>query len=1011
MNGTVNSIWPGDVRNSLWNYDRTIAGPSGNQLLPLSDYPLNGEFLLYFLIGLVVVWLYAWNRFNRRSYDPSPFDYRVLRELQPAQMRDTLMMQRAFILYAMVLSLIYASFTFFGGIIFKLLKPIASVGPGIDTATLQSPQWPLMLAFGLAGLTQLIGPLDHLEKTLRGHIHRSLGIPIRIKEYTRQLIATQIQELKLEAAGKDADDKQKVYRTGQIEEQVKALSDSHVSCIQPWAREEIAQTYGVEDILAKLILLWRMIDCLYSPTWPRESVRDEMRPLLARQLYEGRTAALYLSELLSSPPVNDAKAKNPPPGQGTPHRTRQEQQLITAIESMERHLYEVAAILAVYAQRDRSYDKVHGESLKNAITSVFKEENHGPSLRQLVCCAAVLFVIYCVGITMLNHGMMTDMPVNAWSTAISALYETVRTLCVFVFPVLFAIYMTAPDPEQGTRVFSATGQVVTASLWAGAASLVLMIMAAMIYSWLVARTTADFNTLLMGRPGISGGGRPVLVWFLTFVPISALIAAMVALARHPASNRRHVLAMGVVGVLAALLAVLHFVVIENQLSRCFGGQDTSSEQVDVCWMVVADILAMKFTDMTAALVAVLFLAQSRQSGRTSIRMTDQPGAPVPRLAGTALAFCLMTGPATPLLAQADTANADSKGPRPIVLGFRDDAAPFSFLNTRGGNTRHQGYIADLCHEIFAGSPDYIVTTRSVTVQDRFKHFRPERDAQGDFIDVLCDPVTIRYDDPERWTNSIFSPIIFATGVTYLRRHGDSANQNVELGYVTGTTAKAVADDICQDAQTRGTHVCQVPQFTAPALDPVAPFVESYRKPPSGIDKNDDTAFSWNKAITTFWQKLTAPQKRDGKLKIVHRSFDSHAKAAEWFCKELGDVQRFYLGDREVIMAHAAQQETRFPACKDPKPGPLFTYEPYALLVTKSDPDLVQFVQRRIFHIFSDTSKARSLFAASFPDRQMTTSLAHLFLLNGVDEERTMEHPDPAVTLSLSPAGPDQSSDR
>lgn len=84
--------WPSGVPSSLWNYNRSVAGSSSEKILPLSNYSISGEFILYFLIGLVVVWLYAWNRFNRRTYDPAPFDYRVLRELQPSQMRDSLLM-------------------------------------------------------------------------------------------------------------------------------------------------------------------------------------------------------------------------------------------------------------------------------------------------------------------------------------------------------------------------------------------------------------------------------------------------------------------------------------------------------------------------------------------------------------------------------------------------------------------------------------------------------------------------------------------------------------------------------------------------------------------------------------------------------------------------------------------------------------------------------------------------------------------------------------------------------
>lgn len=204
-------------------------------------------------------------------------------------------------LYALVLSLIYASFTFFSGLILRITDNFPVVGPvDVDPQTLQSPQWPLMLAFGLAGLTQLIGPLDHLEKTLRSHIHRSLGIPIRIKEYTRLLISRQLVGIREEAIGHLTTAAGATPATGPVEASIDVISNGRITHPRRWARDEIAQTFGVEDVLARLVLLWRMIDSLYSPDWPQESVRDEMRPLLSRELPEARAIARHLSDLLES---------------------------------------------------------------------------------------------------------------------------------------------------------------------------------------------------------------------------------------------------------------------------------------------------------------------------------------------------------------------------------------------------------------------------------------------------------------------------------------------------------------------------------------------------------------------------------------------------------------------------------------------------------------------------------------------------------------------------------------
>lgn len=348
MSRNLSSMWPDGVSNDLWNYDRAFPGVDANKIFPMSSYQISQETVVSFLIGLVVVWLYSWNRFNRRTYEPASFDYRVLRESQPSQMRDTMLVQRGFILYAVALSLIYACLTFFGGIILKIAEAVPEVGPlGVDPQMMQDNCWPLVVAFALVGLTQLIGPLDHLEKMLRGHIHRSLGIPISIKEYTRQLIATQLKNLSADAVelrDKISPKPQTTQDTGPIEVAIKTLSQNHVGQLHPWARDEIAQTYGVEDVLGRLVLLWRMIDSLYSPNWPRESARDELRVLLSRQMQEGRAAALYLSDLMSTKQADEKTSDGAAIDADAqmPMRTRQEQQLIAAIESMDRHVYEMA---------------------------------------------------------------------------------------------------------------------------------------------------------------------------------------------------------------------------------------------------------------------------------------------------------------------------------------------------------------------------------------------------------------------------------------------------------------------------------------------------------------------------------------------------------------------------------------------------------------------------------------------------------------------------------------------
>ncbi|MFC6463316.1 hypothetical protein ACFP76_22965 [Paracoccus aerius] len=941
-------------------------------------------------------------------------------------MRDTMLMHRAFMLYALIISLLYASFTFFGGLILKITNSMPSVGPvDIDQALLKSPQWPLMLAFGLTGLTQLIGPLDQLERSLRGHVHRSLGIPTRIREYTRQLIVQQLDEIHHEARELEGQDQ----ATGTIASAINKLSSNHVTRLQQWAYDEIAQTYGVEDVLAKLILLWRMIDNLRNPRWPRENVRDEMRLLVSQQLQKATAAAIYLSELLGSlPNIEPAREDD------QPHRTHQEQQLITAVESMERHLFEIGAIHAVYAQRDRDYRRVGDIKIRKSLEAVFLSEGYGPPVGQLICCALVLFVGYFASISMLNQKLITEMPVNFWTKGISATYETVRTLCIFVFPVLVAIYVSSSEPgeqglmqslaedetiEQGkAATWPGSGSIMAASMWAGLTSLALMILVAMLFTWLVARNSEQFTELLLGRFNATGG-TPNLAYFMAFVPLSTVVAASVVTARRLHKDPEHIAAMVLVAVVAALGMLIASVVIETKTSRCF-------EDRPEC---VAD----HFTDMVAAFIAVMFLSQKVTSGR------------VPSTAVIVVVMCLSINLGTPVHAQD---SPDPEGPKQlkkaqhdqdpnigsknspnggltpsgklntttnqvgspsettipsdfsIVVGFRTDAAPFSYLDNTGGIPRFQGYLADLCYEIFAGSR-YKVTSVPVSVSTRFERLRPDESskesddrttaqvlaiAPEDMVDVLCDPVTVRYDNISRWKNGIFSPIVFATGVTYLERTGSGATitSDVQIGYVRDTTASAVAKDICENMIANDRAAKCVKETVVREKNWVRCGAENKRN--SSEEKKSSGLFQ------RFWSRLNS-RSNNNDVYYFPCAFDNHNFLIEWFCSARSNNRLFYLGDREIILRKWQDYRALNPSCTAEVNAPLFTYEPYALLITKANPDLVQFVQRRVYQIFSDTSKARAMFAATFPEYQMSSSLAYLYLLNGVDEERALNSPD------------------
>lgn len=146
-----------------------------------------------------------------------------------------------------------------------------------------------------------------------------------------------------------------------------------------------------------------------------------------------------------------------------------------------------------------------------------------------------------------------------------------------------------------------------------------------------------------------------------------------------------------------------------------------------------------------------------------------------------------------LVGIADEARADTldraKKAGVLTLGFRHDAAPFSFV---GGDGQPTGYSVELCRRIAdavakaTGRADLNVKYRRVTAQDRFEALRTNK------IDLLCEGTTVTL---SRREHVDFTLLTFLSGASLMVRTASPVQRFGQLrgrkvGVLAGTTTEA-----------------------------------------------------------------------------------------------------------------------------------------------------------------------------------------------------------------------------
>ncbi len=359
---------------------------------------------------------------------------------------------------------------------------------------------------------------------------------------------------------------------------------------------------------------------------------------------------------------------------------------------------------------------------------------------------------------------------------------------------------------------------------------------------------------------------------------------------------------------------------------------------------------------------------------------------------------IKSSPGTPR--QAERKSPDL--PEEVFVGFRTDAEPFSYRVRNAGIERYTGFIADLCHKIFANDRYTLVSKRLDAGSKRFERLRRlnERDVPGK-LDVICDPVTLRYSidtykmpsKPGR-TDGIFSPIVFASGVSYAYRDNGNKSGPIFMTYLDGGTAEEVAIDACRADLFRANWAFERTTCKKPPANGAGQPAGRTSESPSEKNSAQHTWMTLDEckqAEADFAKPKPSRPVGDGEpdnpRKYHFCRADDHSEMVEWFCAETGadaTTTQVYLGDIDIItgklVAHVTDKR-----CPDYQlAGETYTYEPYALVITASKPELVQFVHQRVYEFFSDSSGAAALFHNHFPDRQMSRPLASLFLLNAVE---------------------------
>jgi ABC-type amino acid transport substrate-binding protein len=254
-----------------------------------------------------------------------------------------------------------------------------------------------------------------------------------------------------------------------------------------------------------------------------------------------------------------------------------------------------------------------------------------------------------------------------------------------------------------------------------------------------------------------------------------------------------------------------------------------------------------------------------------------------------------------------------QGSGTFKIGYREDAAPFSFKDTLG---EPAGFSVELCRLIAAevkqalGLDEISIEYVQVGTEDRFQAVQDGR------IDILCGATTVTLSRRELVDFSLFT---FLDGAAVLLRADSPEDLQLLAGQNIGVRRATTTEEGLRNA------------LAELDLDATVVTVASYDEGLAKLEAGEIAAFFGDQAILIF---LAAGSDAPEKFKLSKRQF---------------------------------------------------SFEPYALALTRGDDDFRLLVDRTLARIYRSGTIDRLFIDAFGPKAEPTPALRALYLINGIPE--------------------------